>query len=120
MAPLTIASRAYAGATRSLKPGSLRLGQESKASQDSDKHARALKKYLEGQKLEQAQNYPGAVAAYKEAISLDPGAAELRIALGMLYLKNHNIVDAEAEAHEAMKMAKDNADAHKLLASVYV
>jgi tetratricopeptide (TPR) repeat protein len=119
LAPLAVTNAGGRGAVRP-GPAGLEFQQETKSSQDSDKHARALKKYLEAQRLEQAQNYPGAVAAYKEAITLDPSAAELRIALGTLYLKNHNIIDAETEAHEAMKLAPDSAEAHKLLASVYV
>jgi tetratricopeptide (TPR) repeat protein len=119
VAPLVMAGLARAGAPLG-SAANLTLRQESKPAQDSDKHARALKKYLEAQNLEKAQNYPGAVAAYKEAISLDPGAADLRIALGNLYLKNRNVIDAEAEAREAMKLAPDSAEAHKLMAGVYV
>jgi tetratricopeptide (TPR) repeat protein len=85
-----------------------------------DNRAQALKKYLEAQRLEKAGNYPAAVEAYKEAIALDPNSVELRVALGSLYIKNRNIVDAEAQAREAMKLAPDNLEAHKLLAQVYL
>ncbi|HXG65567.1 MAG TPA: tetratricopeptide repeat protein, partial [Blastocatellia bacterium] len=86
----------------------------------SDNRAKALTKYLEAQRLEQAGNFPGAVAAYKEAIALDPASAELRVALGSLYLKSRNIIDAEAQAREAMKLAPDNLDVRKLVARVYL
>jgi tetratricopeptide (TPR) repeat protein len=88
--------------------------------QGSDKRADALKKYLEAQRMEQAGNYPGAVAAYKEALLLDPKSVELRTALGSLYLKNRNVIDAEAQAQEAMKLAPDNIDVRKLLARIYL
>jgi tetratricopeptide (TPR) repeat protein len=86
----------------------------------SDKRAEALKKYLEAKRLDQAGNYAGAVAAYKEGLALDPQSAELRVALGSLHLKNGNIIDAEAQAKDAIKLAPDNADVHKLLARVYL
>ena len=94
--------------------------QDNKPAQSSDKRADALKKYLEAQRLEQAGNYPGAVAAYKEALTLDPQSVELRTALGSLYLKNRNVIDAEAQAKEAMKLAPDNIDVRKLLARIYL
>ena len=95
-------------------------GQDTKAPQTSDKRAEALKKYLEAQRLDQAGNYPGAVAAYKEALALDPQSVELRTALGSLYLKNRNVIDAEAQAQEAVKLAPDNVDVRKLLARIYL
>lgn len=94
--------------------------QENKESQSTDKRADALKKYLEAKRLDEAGNYPGAVAAYKEALALDPESVELRTALGALYLKNRNVIDAEAQAKEAMKLAPDSIDVRKLLARIYV
>ncbi len=94
--------------------------QENKPSQSGDKRAEALKKYLEAQRMDQAGNYPGAVAAYKEALALDPQSVELRTALGSLYLKNRNVIDAEVQAQEAVKLAPDNVDVRKLLARIYL
>ena len=98
----------------------VKTAQETKPAQASDNRAQALKKYLEAQRLEQSGNFPGAVAAYKEAITLDPQSAELRVAFGSLYLKSRNVIDAEAQAREAMKVAPDNPEVHKLLARVYL
>lgn len=100
--------------------GAIFKAQDTKPAQSGDKRAEALKKYLEAQRLEQAGNYPGAVAAYKEALTLDPQSVELRTALGSLYLKNRNVIDAEAQAQEAMKLAPDNIDMRKLLARIYL
>ncbi len=94
--------------------------QDDKGKQATDKRAEAAKKYLEGRRLEEAGNYSGAVAAYKEAIALDPDSVDLKVTLGSLYLKNRNVIDAEAQAREAVKMAADNADVRKLLARVYL
>jgi tetratricopeptide (TPR) repeat protein len=85
-----------------------------------EKKSEALKKYLEAQRLEKANNYTGAVNAYKDAIGLDPTSAELKVALGSLYLKNRNFIDAETQAREALKVAPSSIDARKLYASVYV
>jgi tetratricopeptide (TPR) repeat protein len=105
-------------AVKSASGASFKL-QESKQA-TPDKRAEALKKYLEAQRLEQAGNYPGAVAAYKEALVLDPQSVELRTALGSLYLKNRNVIDAEAQAKEGMKIAPDNLEVRKLLARIYI
>jgi tetratricopeptide (TPR) repeat protein len=88
--------------------------------QESDKRAEALKKFLEARKLDESGDYPAAVAAYKAAVALDPTSADLRIALGSLYLKNRNIIDAESQAREAIKLAPDNLESRKLLARVYL
>ncbi|MEK6302193.1 MAG: tetratricopeptide repeat protein [Acidobacteriota bacterium] len=88
--------------------------------QGSDKRAQALSKYLEAKRLEEAGNYPGAVAAYKEAVALDSQSVELRVAFGSLYLKNRNVIDAEAQAREAMKLSSDSVEVRKLLARVYL
>ena len=94
--------------------------QENKETQSTDKRADALKKYLEAKRLDESGNYTGAVAAYKEALALDPQSVELRTALGALYLKNRNVIDAETQAKEAMKLAPDSIDVRKLLARIYV
>ena len=94
--------------------------QNNSQSQSADKRADALKKYLEAKRLDDAGNYPGAVAAYKEALALDPQSVELRTALGSLFLKNRNVIDAEAQAKEAMKLAPDSVDVRKLLARIYI
>jgi tetratricopeptide (TPR) repeat protein len=92
------------------------------ASQDpkSDNRTKALKKYLEAQNFEQSGNFSAAVAAYKEAITLDPNSAELRVAFGSLYLKNRNVIDAETQAREAMKVEPSNLEGRKLLAKIYI
>ena len=93
---------------------------QDKESQSADKRADALKKYLEAKRLDEAGNYPGAVAAYKEALALDPQSVELRTALGSLLLKNRNVIDAETQVKEAMKLAPENIDVRKLLARIYL
>jgi tetratricopeptide (TPR) repeat protein len=90
------------------------------ASQRVDNRAQALRKFLEAQNLEKSGNYPGAVAAYKEAVTLDPASSELRVAFGSLYLKSRNVIDAESQAREALKLAPESNDVRKLLARIYL
>ncbi|HWC76519.1 MAG TPA: tetratricopeptide repeat protein [Blastocatellia bacterium] len=95
--------------------------QEAKdAAQRIDNRAQAVRKFLEAQGFEKSGNYPAAVAAYKEAVALDPGSSELRVAFGSLYLKSRNVIDAEAQAREALKLAPESSDVRKLLARIYL
>ncbi|MEW6127157.1 MAG: tetratricopeptide repeat protein [Acidobacteriota bacterium] len=93
--------------------------QDTKQEPKTDRAA-AMKKYLEAQNYEQSGNTPKAIAAYKEAIQLDPTSADLRVALGSLYLKERNVIDAESQAREAVNVAPDNLDARKLIARIYI
>jgi tetratricopeptide (TPR) repeat protein len=62
-----------------------------------------------------------AVKAYKEAIQLDPAAADPHVDLGELYFFFQARRDlAEAEAREALRLDPDSADAHLLLARLHV
>jgi tetratricopeptide (TPR) repeat protein len=116
---LAVAPVAPLSASMKAAPAAGFAAQDNKDAQ-TDKRAQAAKKYLEAKRLEDSGNIPAAVAAYKEAVTLDPASVDLRLTLGSLYLKNRNTIDAEAQAREAMKIAADNAQVHKLLARVYL
>jgi tetratricopeptide (TPR) repeat protein len=94
--------------------------QEARPAQSTDKRAQALRKYLEAQNLERSGNFTGAVAAYKEAVALDPDSAELRVAFGSLYLRSRNVIEAEAQAREAMRLSPNDVAVRKLLSQVYL
>jgi tetratricopeptide (TPR) repeat protein len=116
---LAVAPFAPLGGDLKAAPRAISAAQDGKDGQ-ADKRAQAAKKYLEAKRLEDTGNIPAAVAAYKEAVALDPTSVDLRVTLGSLYLKNRNTIDAEAQAREALKIAADNAQVHKLLARVYL
>src|SRR5215813_12964507 len=62
-----------------------------------------------------------AIKAYKDAIQLDPAAADPHVDLGELYFFFQRRRDlAEAEAREALRLDPDCADAHLLLARLHV
>jgi tetratricopeptide (TPR) repeat protein len=117
-----IASPAFGQSGQPPKPAPAAgsTAQDAKPTQAADKRAEALKKYLEAQSHEKSGNFPAAVAAYKEAVTLDPQSAELRVAFGSLYLRSRNVIDAEMQAREAMKLAPTDAGVRKLLAQVYL
>src|SRR5262245_44096947 len=48
------------------------VASQNQETKEPEKRAQALKKYLEAQRLERDGNYSGAVAALKEATTLDP------------------------------------------------
>ena len=104
--------------TITIYPGALGA-QNTKPEIKQDRSA-AMKKYLEAQDYERAGNFTKAVATYKEAITLDPASAELRVSLGSLYLKNRDELSAEEQAREAIKISPDNLDARKLVAKIYL
>ena len=104
--------------TATVHPGVL-YAQTNKPEIKQDRPA-AMKKYLEAQDYERAGNFSKAVATYKEAITLDPSSAELRVSLGALYLKNRDELAAEEQAREAIKIAPENLDARKLVAKIYL
>jgi len=60
------------------------------------------------------------VEFYKKALELDPGSAVIRERLAEIDAKSQHIHDAVIEAQEALKIDPDNADAHRLLARIYV
>jgi len=96
-------------------------GQEPReAVQRVDNRAQALKKFLEAQGFEKNGNFSAAVTAYKEAVTLDPASSELRVAFGSLYLKSRNVIEAEAQAREGLKLAPESTDVRKLLARIYL
>jgi tetratricopeptide (TPR) repeat protein len=115
----TTASSGFSANLHPFRTEASQTAQEAKPEKQVDRAA-AMKKYLEAQSYEQANNIPKAVASYKEAIALDPSSAELRVALGSLYLKERNVIDAEAQAREAVTVAPDNLEARKLVARIYI
>jgi tetratricopeptide (TPR) repeat protein len=79
------------------------------------KVAQAYEQFLIGHYLEENEDVPGAVAAYKKAMELDPLAAEIPAELAALYLRHDQIDEAVATAEQALKVAPLNQEAHRVL-----
>jgi tetratricopeptide (TPR) repeat protein len=81
--------------------------------------ADAYNQYLLARRLERDDNVEGAIAALKRGISLDPTAAELQAELAGLYLRQNRIGEAITAAEGALKVTPANAEAHRVLGTVY-
>jgi tetratricopeptide (TPR) repeat protein len=77
--------------------------------------AQAYEQFLIGHHLEENDDVPGAIAAYKRAIELDPLAADIPAELAGLYLRHDKIDDAVSAAEQALKVAGANSEAHRVL-----
>lgn len=77
--------------------------------------AQAYEQFLIGHHLEENDDVPGAIAAYKKAIELDPLAADIPAELAGLYLRHDKIDDAVSAAEQALKVAGANPEAHRVL-----
>ena len=61
----------------------------------------------------------GAIAAYKRAMALEPGAASIGADLADMYMRQNRAADAITTAEQALKIAPDNHDAHRVLGTIY-
>ena len=71
--------------------------------------------FAEGQSLANAGNVSGAIARYKRALDVLPGAAELRAELASAYADQGDTTNAELEASKALETDPSNRTAHRLL-----
>lgn len=111
-----------AGAATAQKPTAAPAAQADRPG-DADAIARrrqAYEKYLEAERFERQGEYVRAVEAYKQAITLMPDSDEPRVALARLYLANRNNADAQAVINDALKVNKDSASAHGVLAEIFL
>src|SRR3954451_21741662 len=81
----------------------------------SAKVAQAYEQFLVGHYLEENEDIPGAIAAYKKAIELDPIAGEIPAELAALYLRHDRLDEAVETAEQALKVAPLNQEAHRVL-----
>ena len=89
------------------------------ASQQPDRAGEAYAQFLLAQRLEAEDNVEGAVAAYKRAVALDPQAADLLASLASLYMRANRSEEATTAANQALAIDASNADAHRVLGTIY-
>ncbi len=80
---------------------------------------RAYDEFLMGRHLEDTGDIDEAIAAYKRAMQVDPKAADVPAELAALYMRQNRAPDAIAMAQQALAVAPDNREAHRVLGSVY-
>ena len=79
----------------------------------------AYDQYLLGLRLERDDNIEGAIAAFKRAIALDSSAAEVSAELSALYMRQNRIAEAMTAAEQALKVAPENLEAHRVMGTIY-
>ena len=75
--------------------------------------------FLLGRHLETEGKVEEAIAAHKQAISLEPSSAELKAELAALYARQDRALEAVETAEVALKHDADNVEANRILGSVY-
>jgi len=71
--------------------------------------------FLQGRLLEGRDDLPGAIAAYKQALTLAPKSADLHAELAGLYAQQGQIPQAISEAQAALGLEEDHREAHRIL-----
>jgi tetratricopeptide (TPR) repeat protein len=84
-----------------------------------DKVAEAYAQFLVGHRLEDDENFDGAIAAYKRAAVLDPTAADITSQLAGLYLRQNKVQEAMSTAEQALKIAPANVEGNRVLGIIY-
>jgi tetratricopeptide (TPR) repeat protein len=78
-----------------------------------------LLSYFMGLALERTGKRQEAIAAYREAVQLNPASSEAHLGVGKLELAAGRIVEATAELEEALRLSPGNAQARRLLSQAY-
>jgi tetratricopeptide (TPR) repeat protein len=89
------------------------------AAAPSDPKAQALFEFLMARRAEAAGDTAGALAALERARKLDPASAEVAAEIAGYYSRQNQSEAAVAAANEALKLDKDNIEAHQVLATIY-
>jgi tetratricopeptide (TPR) repeat protein len=116
--PLVVTAALLGGAVAADAQPS-RQGTKPAAPAKVDPVAQAYEQFLLAHSLKEAEDADGAIAAYKRAMALDPGSAAIVAELADLYMRQNRAADAIAAAEQALKIAPDNRDAHRVLGTVY-
>jgi len=89
------------------------------AAPPSDPKAQAQFEFMMARRMESSGDLPGALASLERARKLDPEAAEIPAELAGYYYRQNRPTDAVAAAEQALKIDKDNVEAHNILGTVY-
>lgn len=94
------------------------FGQTAATAQDDPK-AQALYEFMMARRLESTGDNAGALAALERAKKLDPQSGEISAEIAGYYYRQNRATEAVAAAEEALKLDKDNVEAHNVLGNVY-
>ena len=85
----------------------------------ADPKAQALFEFLMARRMEAAGDTAGALAALERARKLDPASAEIAAEIAGNYSRQDRMAEAAVAGEQALKLDKDNIEAHHVLALVY-
>lgn len=74
--------------------------------------------FVQGRLLEEHGDMPGAVAAYRKALTMAPQAAEIHAELSGLYARSGRATEAITEGDAALAIDPKNREAHRILGLV--
>jgi len=89
------------------------------ASAQQDPKAQAQFEFMMGRRMESAGDTAGALASLERARKLDPGAAEIPAEIAGYFYRQNRPSDAVIAAEQALKIDKDNVEAHNILGTVF-
>src|SRR5262249_45257006 len=107
------------GMTTSLAAAQARGQRQPPSPASVDKLAEAYNQFLLGHRLAEADDDAGAIAAYKRAMELDSGAADIPAELAAVYLRQNKVQEAMSSAEAAVKLAPLNREANRVLGTIY-
>jgi tetratricopeptide (TPR) repeat protein len=85
----------------------------------ADPKAQAFYEFLLARRLEAAGDTSGALAALERARKLDPESAEIPAEIAGYYSRQNRATDAVVAAQQALKLDKENEEAHNVLGLIY-
>jgi tetratricopeptide (TPR) repeat protein len=88
------------------------------ARQTPDRVAEAYEQFLQAHLLED-DDTDAAIAAYRRAMALDPASADIPADLAELYMRENKPQEAIQAAEQALRVAPENRNAHRVLGTVY-
>ena len=89
------------------------------AAPPGDPKAQAQFEFMMARRMESSGDMAGALESLERARKLDPGAAEIPAEIAGYYYRQNRPADAVAAAEQALKIDKDNIEAHNILGTVY-
>jgi tetratricopeptide (TPR) repeat protein len=102
-----------------LLSGQTAAAQSPSPSSTSASSAQAYYDFMLARRLESDGDVKGALAALDRAEKQDPKSAEVLAERAGLYARQNQGPEAQAAAERALKLDKDNVEAHRILALVY-
>jgi len=89
------------------------------ASASPDPRAQAQFEFMMGRRMESAGDLAGALASLERARKLDPLAAEIPAEIAGYHFRQNRPTEAVTAAEQALKIDKDNVEAHNILGTVF-